>query len=111
MNRRALLGLLAALAVPAPALALRDVIVGNEPVGPGLGLDDQALAAVNVEDRVYLSHHLGAFDVYFGGGPRALSEAFRRFAALPAESREIILMPVPAKPLVHTVPIPYDWFL
>jgi hypothetical protein len=47
MNRRALvLGLLAALALPAPAFALREVIVGNEPLS---GYGKELLALLNVE--------------------------------------------------------------
>ena len=115
MPRRALLlGLLAALALPHSAFALREIIVGNQPLGPGFGLDEKTLAAVNMEERVYLSEGGldGTFDVYFKGGPKAVNEAIRRFAALPAEEREIILLPVPAPPLHwDKKPVPYDWAL
>ncbi len=112
MRRAFIFGLLSALTVPSQAFAIRDVILGNQPVGPGFGCKE-AVAALNVEERVYLS--VGGLvedvDAYFKGGPKALNNALRRFAAIPANSREIILLPVPARPLVHKVPIPYDWRL
>jgi hypothetical protein len=112
MSRCAILVLV--LALPAPAFALREIMVGNQPLGPGSGLDEKTLAAVNLEERVVLSEGGlgGTFDVYFKGGPKALNEAFRRFAAIPADRHEIILMPFPAKPFEFgKQSIPYDWML
>jgi hypothetical protein len=106
------LGLLTAFSLPAPALALREVIVGNAPIGPELGYSKEVLAAVNVPERVYLSAHAmeGSLTLYFKGGPKALNESIRHFAALPADKREIIILPVPAKPLIDDKkPIAYDW--
>lgn len=109
---RALLGLLAALVLPGPAFALRHIIVGNAPLGPGPGFGTELLAALNVEERVFLMEHDGSHTVYFQGGPKALNQAFRHFAALPADRREIILLPGPPKPLAYDkAPIPYDWVL
>jgi len=107
------LGLLTAVAIPAPAFALREVIVGNAPIGPG-GYSKEVLAAANVQERVYLSEHSmeGSLTMYFKGGPKALNESIRHFAAVPADKREIILIPVPAKPLTHSnKTIPYEWFM
>jgi hypothetical protein len=112
MKRHALLlGLLSALSLPASAHALGFVIVGNEPLRPGSGLGPELLAAVNVEERVYYYHHDWEESFYFKGGPKALNEAMRRFAAIPADKREIRLLPVPAKPLGADKPIAYDWCL
>ena len=106
------LGLLVALTVTAPAHALREVIVGNEPLSPGFGFGKEFLAAVNIEERVYLEDHNGNLSIYFKGGPKALNEMIRKFTAIPANGHEIILLPVPAKPLSFgKKPIPYDWWL
>jgi hypothetical protein len=112
MKRSAmLLGLLSALSAPAPAHALREVIVGNQPLRPGM-FAPELLAAVNIQERVYLYVHDGNPFFFFKGGPGALNEAMRRFAAIPANKREIILLPIPAKPLIHDrKPIAYDWSL
>jgi hypothetical protein len=115
MKRCALVfGFLAVLALPAPAFALREIMTGNQPIGPESGHDKEVLAAVNVEERVLLSTGglVNDLDVYFKGGPKALNEAFRRFAAIPAGKREIILMPFPAKPFdLGKESYPYDWVM
>lgn len=115
MKRCALVfGLLALLTVPTPAFALREIMTGNRPIGPESGHDKEVLAAVNMEERVLLS--TGGLDasleVYFKGGPKALNEAFRRFAAIPAGRHEVVLMPFPAKPFdLGKESYPYDWTL
>src|SRR5262249_37182538 len=109
MTHRTLLGLFAALVLPGPAFALREVIVGNEPL---TGYGKQLLALLNVEERVYLEHGPlnGMLTVHFHGGPRAVNHALSRFPAVPAAEHEIILRPGPAP--AHSFgkkPIPYDW--
>jgi len=113
MKRCALvLGLATGLALPAPAFALIEIVVGPGRVGPEIGLGTEALAAANVEERVYLSNHEGTFEIYFRGGPKALNETARRFAAIPADRREIVLLPGPARPIdFDKAPIAYDWRL
>src|SRR6476469_740298 len=112
MKRRStLLGLLAALAVPEPAFALREVIVGNEPVS---GYGKEVLALLNVEERVYLEDGpvSGMLTVHFRGGPRAVNHALSLFRALPAAGHEIILRAGPPPPLAFgKKAIPYDWVL
>jgi len=114
MKRCALVfGLLSFLTIPTPAFALREVIVGNQPLGPG-SFGKELLAAANVQERVYLSSHAmeGSLTMYYKGGPKALNESIRHFAAVPANKHEIILLPVPATPLTHSgKPIPYDWVM
>src|SRR5215208_1648310 len=110
-SRFTLLGLLAALAVPGPAFALRHVIVGNQPL-TGYGKEVRAL--LNVEERVYLEDGPldGMLTVHFRGGPRAVNLALSRFRALPAAEHEIILRAAPPPPLAFSKKaIPYDWVL
>ena len=112
MTRRStLLGLLAALAVPEPAFALREVIVGNEPLS---GYGKEVLALLNVEERVYLEDGPlgGMLTAHFRGGPRAVNHALGRFRALPAAEHEIILRAGPPPALAFgKKAIPYDWVL
>jgi hypothetical protein len=104
--------LLALLSAPSPSFALARVVLGNEPISPGLAFGHEVLAAVNTDERVYAFVRWGAGDFYFNGGPKALNEMVRRFAAMTADTREIILLPVPAKPLIHDKkPIADDWRL
>jgi hypothetical protein len=105
-----LLGLLSTLSLTGPVHALREVIVGNQPLSPGM-FGPELLAAVNIHERVYLYVHDGNPFFFFKGGPKALNDALGRFAAIPAERREIVLLPIPAKPLIHDKPIGYDWSL
>lgn len=112
MNRCAiLLGLLTGLFLPASAHALGHIIVGNEPIGTEAGYGKEVLALVNTEERVYAYIHDWHRTFYFKGGPKALNEAMRRFAAIPDDRREIILLPAPGKPLLHDKPIAFDWCL
>ena len=111
MNRRAiLLGLLSALFIPTSAQALGFIIVGNEPLPPG-SYEPELLAVVNTEERVYAYIHDWQLTFYFNGGPKALNEAMRRFAAVPADRREIVLVAGPATPLNPDKPIAFDWCL
>jgi hypothetical protein len=110
-SRAIFLGLLSALSIPASAHALGFIIVGNQPLGPESGYGKELLAAINTEERVYAYIHDWHLTFYFKGGPKALNEAMRRFAAIPSDGREIILLPVPAKPLIHDKPINYNWCL
>ena len=112
MTRHApFLGLLAALAVPGPAFALRHVIVGNEPLS---GYGKEVLALLNVEERVCLEDGplSGMLTVHFQGGPRAVNHALRHFPALPAAEHEIILRSAPAPVLTFgKKAIPCTWVL
>ena len=113
MRRFLLLGLVV-LVVPAPAFALRSIMTGNEPLGPQHGFDKEVLDALNVPERVLLSEGGldASLDVYFKGGPKALNDAFRKFAAVPAARHEVIVMPYAARPYdFGKESIPYDWAL
>ncbi|HKA07871.1 MAG TPA: hypothetical protein VKD71_11485, partial [Gemmataceae bacterium] len=68
MNRCALVfGLFSVVAIPAPAFALREVIVGNQPLN---GFSKEVLSAANVPERVFLSHHAeaGSLTMDYKGG-------------------------------------------
>jgi hypothetical protein len=108
MRRILFLGIVAMLAAPTPAFALREIMVGNAPLH---GLEKEVLAAFNVPERTLLSHGpVEQYDVYFHGGPRALNEAFRHFAAIPGGKHEVILMPFAATPFnFGKESYPYDW--
>jgi hypothetical protein len=113
MTRAAVLFALAAgLAAPAAAHALATEQLGNKPIGPGWNFGSELLAAVNVEERVYWHEVNGNPTFFFKGGPRAVNAAIRRFAAIPAERREIILFPGPgATRTFDGKPVAYDWTL
>ena len=114
MCRVILLGLIASLFSASPAFALRMIMTGNQPLGPEHGLNKEVLAAFNMPERVILSQGPldGDYDVYFHGGPKALNEALRLFAAIKAGKHEVTLMPFPAKPFdFGKKSYPYDWML
>ena len=114
MRRIVLFGLVTILLAPTPAFALREIMTGNQPIGPESGHDKEVLAAVNMEERVLLSTGglVNDLEVYFKGGPKALNEAFRRFAAIPAGKREVVLMPFAAKPFdLGKESYRYDWVM
>jgi hypothetical protein len=112
MRRVIFLGIVASLFTATPAFALRSIMIGNAPLGPGL--DKEVLAAFNVPERVVLSQGPldGTYEVYFHGGPKALNEALRRFSAIKAGKHEVILMPFLAEPFhFGKESYPYDWMI
>jgi hypothetical protein len=114
MRRVIILGLVAILSSATPAFALRMIMTGNQPIGPESGLNKEVLAAFNMPERVILSEGglAGYYDVYFHGGPKALNEALRRFAAIKAGKHEVTLMPFPAEPFIFgKKSYPYDWMI
>src|SRR5262245_66479029 len=100
MRRVILLGLVASLFSATPAFALRMIMTGNQPLGPERGLEKEVLAAFNVPERVILSEGGldGNYEVYFHGGPKALNEAVRQFAAIRAGHAGAVLIPFSSKP-------------
>jgi hypothetical protein len=105
-------GMFAILAAPTAAHALATEQLGNQPIGAGWGFGAELLAAVNVEERVYWYEVNGNPTFFFKGTPKSVNEAIRRFAAIPAEKREIILLPGPGKTqTLGSKPIEYDWTL
>src|SRR5262249_35546717 len=109
-----LLAVACLVTVPAErACALATENVGNEPIANGFGFSTELLAAVNVSCRVYWFEVNSNPYFYFRGNGRELNDALRRFAAIPAEKREIILLPGPAETstLTGAKRIAYDWSL
>jgi hypothetical protein len=99
---------------PAPrAFALATEQVGNAPIQGGLNFGSELLAAVNLTSRVYWYEVNGNPTFFFRGDVRDLNEALRKFAAIPAEKREIILLPGAGETttLTREQRIPYDWSL
>jgi len=95
------------------AHALATEQFGNARIENGLGFSAQLLAAVNQSNRVYWYEVNANPFFYFRGNTDALNDALRKFAAIPAERREIILMAGPGetRSLVEQKRIPYDWCL
>ena len=110
MSRAAILfGLVAVLTAPAAVQAWGSEQLGNAPLRE---FDSPLFAAVNVPERVYYYEVNGNPAFFFKGGPQAVNAAVRRFAALPAERREIVLVPGPG--VTRTFdrkPVAYDWSL
>src|SRR5262245_4604142 len=112
MPRVIFIAIVASLFSASPAFALRMIMTGNAPLGSEHGLSKEVLAAFNMPERVILSEGGlgGTYDVYFHGGPKALNEALRRFAAIKARKHEVTLMPFSAKPFEFAKKsYPYDW--
>jgi hypothetical protein len=86
---------------------------GNDPIGAGWGLGNDVLAAVNLQSRVFWREVNGDPYFFFRGNTTALNEALRRFAALKADKKELVLLPGPGvtHTLVEQKPIPCDWSL
>jgi hypothetical protein len=110
-----LLGLAALVFGPADrAFALATEHVGNNPVAPGaFGFSNEMLAAINVPGRVYWYEVNGNPTFYFKGNIRDLNDALKRFVAVAADKKEIILLPGKAesKTLTGEKTIAYDWAL
>jgi hypothetical protein len=103
-------GLLVALLSPSAVHALRTESLGNSPIGAGWGFDNTVLELINTEARVYWYEVNGNPFFYFKGTPRDLNNALRRFAALSAEKKEIILLPGPGEwQTFDHKPVAFDW--
>ncbi len=97
---------------PGRAHGLATEQFGNQPIAGG-NFGVEVLAAVNLSSRVYWYEVNGNPYFYFRGNATALNEALRKFAAIPAEKREIILLAGPGKrkSLGGDQRIDYDWAL
>jgi hypothetical protein len=106
-------GLILPLATPTPVHALATEHLGNEAIGHGWGFGKELLTAVNLPERVYWYEVNGNPYFYFRGSSSALNDAIRKFIAIPADKREIILLPGPGetKTLTRDKRIDYDWSL
>ena len=95
------------------AFALATEQLGNAPISGGLNFGAEVLAAVNLPSRVYWYEVNGNPTFFFRGDIRELNEALRKFAAIPAEKREIILVPGAGETttLTREQRIAYNWSL
>jgi hypothetical protein len=102
------------LALPATALALSFESFGNAPLGKQPGWAEGLLEVVNLDSRVYsLWAGEAATPTFFyqGEGP-ALNEAIRKFAAVKAAERRLVLLPGRGKTFSFgRKPIDFDWRL
>jgi hypothetical protein len=83
------------LALPATALAESFESFGNAPLGQRPNWPEGALGVVNLEGRVY-SLWQGQAKIptfFYQGDGRALNEAIRKFAAVKAGQRRLVLLP------------------
>jgi hypothetical protein len=93
------------LAAPPGALALRCVseTFGNATVAKSPEWADGVLGVVNLKSRFYFTHSVGGLanavdeNFYYKGDARDLGEALRKFAAVKADDRQLILLPGPGK--------------
>jgi hypothetical protein len=113
MHRATILfGLLTAAFIPDRVFALATEQLGNKPIGLSWDFGAKLLEAVNVEERVYWYEVNGNPTFFFKGGPKELNQAIRRFAAIPHDKREIVLLPGPgAIQTFDKKPVTFDWSL
>src|SRR5262249_46239193 len=83
----------ALLAIPATALALLQVTVGNAPMVKQPGWAEGVIDVVNLESRVCAVWVNGNETFYYRSDARALNEALRKYAAIKADERRIVLLP------------------
>jgi hypothetical protein len=83
----------ALLALPATALALAEVTVGNAPMVKQPGWAEGVLDVVNLQSRVYAVWVNGNENFFYQGDARALNEALRKYAAVKAGERRLVLLP------------------
>jgi hypothetical protein len=112
--------LAAFLTAPATALALREVeeTFGNAPVVKQPEWAEGVLSVVNLKSRAYLIRSVGGLDnavdenFFYKGDARDLTEALRKFAAVKADERRLILLPGQGKTdSFDKKRIDFDWKL
>jgi HEAT repeat protein len=108
-----IIGTALALLAPGRVHALATEHVGNKPIEAGWGFDPALLTSVNTASRVYWYEVNGNPYFFFRGGCAELQDALKKFAAIPADKREIILLAGPAetKTFDGKTVIKYDWCL
>jgi HEAT repeats len=104
------MGVILLLTIPATALALAFETFGNAPVGKHPNWADGVVDVVNLKSRVYAHLADGQHTYFFGGGAPGVNEALRKYAAVRADSRQVILLPGSGKTQSFAgKPIPFDW--
>jgi hypothetical protein len=98
------------LATAATALALREEMFGNYPVGKRQGWAEGVVDVVNLESRIWLQNQLGeTITCLYKGDIHAVNLALRKFATVKIGERRLILLPGPGKPFISSKPIEGDW--
>jgi hypothetical protein len=95
-----------------PVFALATEHHGNDPVPPGfVDLGPEALALANLKTRFYWFEVNGDPTFYYQGQSDALNEALQKFAALPGDAREVVLLPGAGEgsSLTGDKHFAYDW--
>src|SRR5438874_3205783 len=90
---RAAMSLVLWIVLAGPALALGTESLGNNPIPAGGNLSKEATELVNLKSRVYWREVNGDYQFFFRGNTEALNDALRKFAAIPGEVHELILLP------------------
>jgi hypothetical protein len=96
------------------ALALATEHFGNDPVPPGFIQQGQdALDLANLPSRFYWYEVNGNPTFFYRGEAAALNAALKKFAALPGDARELILLPGPGEghSLGGEKRFGYDWWV
>jgi hypothetical protein len=88
------------LATAATAFALREVMFGNAPIPNRPGWAAGVVDVVNLESRIWLENHAmaGTVTCFYKGDIHAVNLALRKFAAVNAGARPLVLLPGPGKP-------------
>jgi hypothetical protein len=82
------------LTLPVTALALSFESFGNAPLDRQTGWAEGVLDVVNLKSRVYSFYGgVGNLIFFYQGDARDLNEAIRKFAAIKADERRLILLP------------------
>jgi hypothetical protein len=99
------------LATAATALALREEMFGNAPFPSRPGWAAGVVDVVNLDSRIWLQEHAlaGTVICFYKGDMHAVNLALRKFAAVKAGERPLVLLPGPGKPSLSSKPIEGDW--
>jgi hypothetical protein len=119
MKRIAVVAFVAAfLTIPARAFALSFIeeTFGNDPVLKQPDWAEGILDVVNLKSRVYRIKNTGGLanfvdeHFFYKGDAGALAEALRKFAAVKADERQLVLLPGPGKvPYNMGKAVEFDW--
>jgi hypothetical protein len=100
------------LALPAAALALGEESFGNAPKLRQPDWAEGVLGVVNLPSRVYSVWVNGNESFYYQGGAGDLNDALRKYAAVKADQRRLVLLPGRGRTRsFHGKPVDFDWQL
>jgi hypothetical protein len=100
------------LALPATVLALGMETFGNAPAVKQPDWADGVVDVVNLKSRIYSQEVNGNENFFYRDNAQALNEALRKYAAVKADVRQLILLPGSGKTMTFgRKPIEFDWQL